>query len=149
MSLKYDGKSTLAAGIVLLTVGIFAVVFGFIQRENFDSIKRWPVVNAAVTKVYENYYERDNISYTENYTIHLRFMVDNKFYYRAFTIEVYSDEGFMNLLYNPKNPTEAYLASDPPESGDYYFYGVIFLGLGFAVFFNAFERKKKQKTKSG
>ena len=155
MSLKYNGKQTLAAAIVLLVIGTFAVVFGIVQKVNFENIKRWPVAKAEVTKVFEHYYDNDNdpmhkgnAYYIESYTVHLSFAIDGKSYSRAFTIpkNMYSNENAMSVLYNPKNPVEAYLKSDPPESKDYYYYGAIFIVLGLLVFFSAFEKNKPKKN---
>ena len=156
MKLKYDGKQFLMAGIALMAVGIFSAVFGIVQRANFESMKSWPVVRADVTKVVEDYKEgslarRGNMFDIDNYIFTVEYTVDGNTYSKVYSSEIFSrlikPEDAYDMIYNPKDPGEAYLASKPPKSNDYYWYGVICGALGIPVFFFAFKRNKTQKKK--
>ena len=156
LKLKYDGKQFLAAGIVLMAVGIFSAIFGIVQRTNFNNMEQWPVIRADVTEVVE-YYKNGSLARPGNmfdidhYIFTVAYTVDGKAYSKVYSSEIFSrliaPEGSYDMIYNPKDPGEAYLASKPPKSVDYYWYGVLCGAIGIPVFFFAFERKKTQKRR--
>jgi len=140
----YDGKQFLAAGIILLAIGIFSAIFGFAQINNFNEMKQWPVIKAEITQTYENYSD-ENSKHIEDYTIHVSYSVDGGSFARVFTTKQIPAQ--IEVAYSPSNPSEAYLASDMPESDDFYWLGVIAGIIGIPVFIFAFEVEKTQKRK--
>ena len=156
VKLRYDGKQFLAAGIVLIAVGIFSAVFGIVQRNNFESMKQWPVIRADVTEIKEIYKDGSlarpgNINDIDSYIFKVAYTVDGNAYSKVYSSEIFSrliyPEDNYDMIYNPKDPGEAYLASKPPESNNYYWIGVIAGALGIPVLCNAFQRKKTSKKK--
>ena len=156
LKLKYDGKQFLAAGIVLMAVGIFSAIFGIVQRTNFEDMKQWPVVRADVTKVVEHYKEGSmarpgNMFDIDYYTFTVEFTVGDNTYSKVYSSEIFSrlihPEEKYDMKYNPKDHGEAYIDSRMPKSVDYYWYGVLCGAIGIPVFFFAFDKKKTQKIR--
>ena len=148
MTLKYNGKQLIIAGIFVLVIGVGAIVFGLSQRANFEAMKSWPVVQADVIRLIENYSEDEDTGrqYLEDYTVHVEFMLDGNAYSRAHNTRV-RPGGTIEVSYNPRNPGQSHLTADPPTSSDFYYIGAVFLILGLLLFFFAFDYKKTNKQK--
>ena len=146
MTLKYNGKQTMIAGILVLAIGAGAIVFGLLQRANFEAMKSWPVVQADITRLLENYTvdEDTGRQYLEDYTVHVEFTVDGNTYTRAHNTRV-QPGSMIAVSYNPQNPVQSHLTADPPTSSDFYYIGAVFLILGLILFFFAFDYKKTKK----
>jgi len=136
------------AGIFVLVIGIGAVVFGLSQRANFEAMKSWPVVQANVIRLIENYSEDEDTGrqYLEDYTVHVEITLDGNTYSRAHNTKTHPGET-IGVSYNPKNPVQSHLTADPPKSADFYYIGAICLVIGLALFFYAFDYKKANKQK--
>ena len=147
MKLKYNGKQTMIAGIFVLVIGIGAIVFGVSRSANFEEMKSWPVVQADVIRLIENYKEdEDGRQRLEDYTVHVEFTLDGNAYSRAHNTKVRPGRT-IDVSYNPQNPVQSHLTSDPPKSSDFYYIGAIFLVIGLVLFFFAFDYKKTNKQK--
>lgn len=154
--LRYGGKQYLIAGIMLMAVGIFGAVFGLVNKANFDSMKSWPVIRADVTEVVEHYKEGSmarpgNMFDIDYYIFKVAYTVEGNTYSKVYSSKVFSrlisPENSYDMIYNPKDPGEAYIASIAPTSSGYYWYGVICGAFGIPVFLFAFEKKKTQKKR--
>ena len=153
---RNNGQQKLAAGIILVAIGVFSTINGIAQKNNIDSMKRWPVIRADVTEVIEVYKDGSsarpgNMLDIDNYTFKVEYTVDDNTYLKVFSSErsselTYPDEAY-EIIYNPKDPDEAYLASDPPENKNYYWIGMIAGVIGIILLYFAFERKEKKKNK--
>jgi len=148
MTLKYNGKQQIIAGIFVLVIGIGAIVFGLSQRANFEAMKSWPVVQADVIRLIENYIEDEDTGrqYIEDYTVHVEFTVDGNSYSRAHNVRV-RPGSTIAVSYDPQNPVRSHLTADPPTSSDFYYIGAVFLLIGLLLFFFAFDYKKIKKQK--
>ena len=146
MSLKYNGKQTMIAGIFVLVIGIGAIVFGVSRIANFEAMKSWPVVQADVIRLIENYTEDRDTGrrHLEDYTVHVEFVLDGNAYTRAHNTRVHPGRTIA-VSYNPQNPVQSHLTSNPPTSSDFYYIGAIFLILGLVLFFYSFDYKKTNK----
>jgi len=147
VKLKYNGKQTMIAGIFVLVIGIGAIVFGVLRRANFEEMKSWPVVHADVIRLIENYKEdEDGRRYLEDYTVHVEFILDGNAYSRAHNTKTHPGRT-IEVSYNPHNPVQSHLTSNPPTSSDFYYIGAVFVILGLVLFFFAFDYKKTNKQK--
>ena len=147
MTLKYNGKQTMIAGIFVLVIGVGAIIFGLSRSANFEAMKSWPVVQADVIRLIENYSEdEDGRRHLEDYTVHVEFTLDGNTYSRAHNTRVHPGKA-IEVSYNPKNPVQSHLTADPPKSSDFYYIGAICLVIGLALFFFAFDYKKTNKRK--
>jgi len=148
MTLKYNGKQIMIAGIFVLVIGVGAIVFGLSQRASFEAMKSWPVVQADVIRLLENYTEDEDTGrqHIKDYTVHVEFTLDGNSYSRAHNTGVRPGRT-IEVSYNPRNPVQSHLTANPPTSSDFYYIGAVFLIIGLILFFFAFDYKKSNKQK--
>jgi hypothetical protein len=149
MSLKAPPKKgsnankAVIAALVLIAVALVFLVIGIAMQPKYKAMAEYPEMKADVTQVYENR-DDDNHNLIESYTIHVAFTIDGKSYSRAFTVG--SDPGDnVTIRYNPQDPGEFHLASDPPKKTDMFYLTGIFGVLGLIVLFGALSERKKAR----
>jgi len=153
-------KNRIIAALVLILIAVFFLTISISCQAHFKAVEEYPKTDAEITQVFEqidyndknilggsSFEKRNDQGYLiTGYTVHVKYVVDGQTYSRAFDMSSPPGESEA-VIYNPQKPREAYLASDPPTSADYYIIAAIFGVIGVVVLFLGDPETKRKNSK--
>ena len=134
-------KGLIASG-VLIAVALVFLVIGLAAQSHYKEILEFPKLDAEVTQIFEREHIDEDDVVEKVYTAHISYTIGGETYTRAYSFN--SDPGeTITIIYNPKKPGEAYLASDPPKKSDMFYMAGIFGGIGLIVLISSLLDRKQ------